>query len=39
MGYRIWALAADSLRKTYTYENLAILKFSLTQGLKQILPG
>ena len=39
MGYRIRALAADNLRKTYTHENFAILKFSLTQGLKQILPG
>ena len=25
------------LRKTYTYNNIAILKFSLTQGLKEIL--
>ena len=39
MGYRIETLAGDGLRKTYTYNNLAILKFSWTQRLKQILPG
>ena len=37
MGYRIGTLAGDGLRKTYTHNNFAILKFSLTQGLKQIL--
>ena len=39
MGYRIGALAGDSLRTRYIHDNFAILKFSLTQGLKQILPG
>ena len=39
MGYRIGTLVGDGLRKTYTHNNFAILKFSLTQGLKQILPG
>ena len=37
MRYRIGILAGDRLRKTYTGNNFAILKFSLTQGLKQIL--
>ena len=35
MGYRIGALAGDSLRKTYTHKDFAILKFSLIQGLKE----
>ena len=39
MGYRTGILARDGLRKSYTHNNFAILKFSLTQGLKQILPG
>ena len=39
MGYRIGTLAGDKLRKSYTHNNFAISKFSLTQGLKQILPG
>ena len=37
MGYRIGTLTGDGLRKSYTH-NFAILKFSLTQGLKRILP-
>ena len=37
MGYRIEILAGDKLRKTYTHNDFAILKFSLTQGLKKIL--
>ena len=32
-------MAGESLRKTCTHKNFAILKFLLTQGLKQILPG
>ena len=39
MGYRIGTLAEDGLRKSYTHNNFPILKFSLTQGLKQIFPG
>ena len=39
MGYRIGTLARAGLRKTYTHNNFSLLKFSLTQGLKQILPG
>ena len=39
MGYRIGAFAGNGLRKSYTHNNFEILKFSLTQGLKQILPG
>ena len=39
MEYRIGTLTGDELRKTCTDNNLAILKFSLTQGLKQIFPG
>ena len=39
MGYRIEALAGDGLRDTYTHNNFAILNFSLTKRLKQILPG
>ena len=39
MGYRIGTLTGDGLRKTSTDNNFAILNFSLTQGLKQILPG
>ena len=39
MGYRIETLAGDGLKKTHTPNNFAILKFSLTQGLKQILSG
>ena len=38
MEYRIGTLTGDGLRKTCTHNNFAILKFSLTQGLKQILP-
>ena len=37
MGYRIGTWTGEGLRKTYTHNNFAILKFSLTQGLKQIL--
>ena len=36
--FRIGTLAENGLRKSYTHNNFAILKFSLTQGLKQILP-
>ena len=39
MGCRMGTLAGDGLKKTYTPNNFAILKFSLTQGLKQILSG
>ena len=39
MKYRNRTLAEDRLRKTYTHTSFVILKFSLTQGLKQILPG
>ena len=39
MGYKNGELTGDGLRKTYIRNNVAILKFSLTQGLKQILPG
>ena len=39
MRYRIETLAGDGLGKTYTQNNFAVLKFSLSQGLKQILPG
>ena len=39
MGFKIGALAGNELRKSYIHDNLAILMFSLTQGLKQILPG
>ena len=39
MGYRTETLAEDGLRKTYTHNNFEVLKFSMTQGLKQILPG
>ena len=35
----IGILARDSLRKSYTHNDIAILKFSLTQGLKLLLPG
>ena len=39
MEYRTGILARDRLIKSCTHNNFAILKFSLTQGLKQILPG
>ena len=39
MGYRIRTLVGDRLKKSGTRNNFAILKFSLTEGLKQILPG
>ena len=39
MGYRTETLAGDGLRKTYTHNNFEVSKFSMTQGLKQILPG
>ena len=39
MGNRIGTLAGDRLKNSYTHNNFAILKFSLTQGLKQMLPG
>ena len=39
MGYRIGTLAGDGLGQLYTHNNFAILKFSLIQGLKQILLG
>ena len=35
----IGTLHGDSLRKSYTHNNIAILKFSLAQGLKQLLPS
>ena len=34
-----WGKKLGTCIHTYTYNNFAILKFSLTQGLKQILPG
>ena len=39
MGYRTETLAGDGLRKTYSHNNFEVLTFSMTQGLKQILPG
>ena len=39
MRYRIRTLVGDRLKKSGTHNNFAILKFSLTEGLKQILPG
>ena len=39
MGHGIGTLAGDGLTKTYTHNNFPILKFSLTERLKQILPG
>ena len=34
MGYRTVILASDGLRKSYTHNDFAMLKFLLTQGLK-----
>ena len=39
MGYGTETLTGDGLRKSYTHNNFAILKFSLTQRLNQILPS
>ena len=39
MGYRTVILASDGLRKSYTHNDFTMLKFLLTQGLKQMLPG
>ena len=41
MGYRNRILTGDGLRNTYTYiqNNIAVIRFPLTQRLKQILPG
>ena len=39
MEYKIRTLAGDGLKNSYTHNNFLILKFSLTQELKQILPG
>ena len=39
MRYRSGKLAGHGLRKTYTHNNIVTSKLSLSQGLKQILPG